>query len=136
MDTSTVVVERDKGGRRKVRRRTYTLEQKLRVVADANESGASLAEVARRQGINANLVFNWRRQHQLGVLEQHTRQVKLLSVRVSESAAIRQEPRQLERVNDEGRIEITLAGDIGLSIIGSVAPERVEQVITLLRRAS
>jgi hypothetical protein len=73
MDTSTVVVERDKGGRRKVRRRTYTLDQ---------------------------------------------------------------EPRQLERVNDDGRIEITLAGDIRLCIIGSVAPERVEQVITLLRRAS
>lgn len=136
MDTSTVVVERDKGGRRKVRRRTYTLEQKLRVVADANESGASLAEVARRQGINANLVFNWRRQHQLGVLEQHTRKMKLLPVRVSESAPIREEPRQLERVKDDGRIEITLAGDIRLCIIGSVAPELVEQVITLLRRAS
>ena len=136
MDTSTVVVERDQAGRRKVRRRLYTLEEKLRVVAETNEAGASLAQVARRHGINANLVFNWRRQHQLGVLEQHTRKVKLLPVHVSESAAIRQEPRQLERVKDDGRIEITLAGDIRLCIIGSVAPERVEQVITLLRRAS
>ena len=74
-------------GRRKVGRRLHTLEQKLRIVAEASAHGASVAEVARRHGLNANLVFSWRRQQQLGVLEQHTRQVKLLPVQVSESAS-------------------------------------------------
>jgi transposase len=135
MDTSTVVVERDQAGRRKVRRRLYTLEEKLRVVAETNEAGASLAQVARRHGINANLVFNWRRQHQHGVLEQHTRKLKLLPVRVSDSPVV-PEPREREPGSDDGRIEIIFSGDLRIAIIGSVAPERVEHVITLVRRAS
>src|SRR5690606_14728055 len=46
----------------------------------------SVAEVARRHGLNANLLFNWRRQYQQGVLESRTRQprVKLLPVKVAE----------------------------------------------------
>ena len=79
MDTSTAVVGIGEVDRRKVvRRRLRTLEQKLRVVAEASVPGASVAEVARRHGLNANLVFSWRRQHEQGVLERHTRQVELL----------------------------------------------------------
>ena len=97
MDTSTAVVGIDRLGRRKVGRRLHTLEQKLRIVAEASAHGASVAEVARRHGLNANLVFSWRRQQQLGVLEQHTRRVKLLPVQVSESVAVREEPVELRR---------------------------------------
>ena len=31
------------------------------MVAEANQPGASVADVARRYGVNANLLFNWRR---------------------------------------------------------------------------
>src|SRR6516225_1967180 len=105
MDTSTAVVGIEEVVHRKVRRRLLTLEQKLRVVAEASVPGTSVAEVARRHGLNANLVFGWRRQHQLGVLEQHTRKVKLLPVQVSESPVRREEPREITRVIDDGRIE-------------------------------
>jgi transposase len=134
MDTSTAVVGIDKLGRRKVVRRLHTLEQKLRIVAEASAAGASVAEVARRHGLNANLVFSWRRQHQLGVLEQHTRKVKLLTVQVSALPAPREEPREIRRVSEDGRIEITLAKDIRVAINGAVASERIEQVLTILRR--
>jgi transposase len=136
MDTSTAVVGIDKVLRRKMARRLLTLEEKLRVVAEASVPGASVAEVARRHGLNANLVFGWRRQHQLGVLEQHTREVKLLPVQVSESPVRREEPREITRVIDDGRIEIILAKDIRVAIIGSVAAERIDQVLTMLRRCS
>ena len=136
MDASTAVVGIDKVLRRKIPRRLLTLEQKLRVVAEASVPGASVAEVARRHGLNANLVFGWRRQHQLGVLEQHTRKAKLLAVQVSESAVPREEPREITRVIDDGRIEIVLAKDIRVAIIGSVAAERIDQVLTMLRRCS
>ena len=136
MDTSTAVVEIEKVLHRKVRRRLLTLEQKLRVVAEASVPGTSVAEVARRHGLNANLVFGWRRQHQLGVLEQRTRKVKLLPVRVSESPVPREEPREITRVIDDGRIEIILAKDIRVAIIGSVAAERIDQVLTMLRRSA
>jgi transposase len=136
MDTSTVVVGIEKAGRRKVRRRVYTLEEKRRVVAEASAGGASVAEVGRRHGINANLLFNWCRQHQQGVLEEHTRQVKLLPVQVSGPEPPVGEPRELARVSDEGRIEIALGANIRVSIIGAVAAERIEQVLALLRRSA
>jgi transposase len=137
MDTSTaVVVGFGKVGRGKKPRRQYTLEQKLRIVAEASVPGASVAEVARRHGINANLVFGWRRQHQLGVLEQHTRKVKLLPVQVSELPQPPAEPRELRRISEDGRIEIILAKDIRVAIIGSVAAERIERVLTILRSST
>jgi transposase len=42
-------------------RRAWSEEEKRRIVEEALAPGASVAEVARRHGANANLVFNWRR---------------------------------------------------------------------------
>lgn len=137
MDTSTaVVVGIGKVGRGKTPRRQHTLEQKLQVVAEASVPGVSVAEVARRHGLNANLVFGWRRQQQLGVLEQHTREVKLLPVQLRELPHPPAEPRESARSGDDGRIEITLAKEMRVAIIGAVAIERVERVLMLLRSSS
>lgn len=137
MDTSTaVVVGIGKVGRGKTPRRQHPLEQKLQVVGEASEPGVSVAEVARRHGLNANLVFGWRRQHELGVLERHTRKVKLLPVQVSGLPLPPTEPRELPRISEDGRIEIILAKDIRVAIIGSVATERIERVLTILRCSS
>jgi transposase len=134
MDTSTAVVERDKVGRRRAQRRVYTLEEKVRVVAEANECGASVADVARRHGINANLLFNWRRQHQRGILEEHTRQIKLLPVQVTAAVAPPHEDRRgISTREDDGRIEILLAKDVRVTIIGPVAAECIERVLSVLR---
>ncbi len=111
MDTSTLIGAIDKAGRRKVQRRipAHAHEDKQRVIAEANARGASVAEVARGHGINANLVFNWRRQDQQGVLEAHTRRVKLLPVQISGAVVpdVSLEPRQSVALED-GRIEIVL----------------------------
>jgi transposase len=48
-----------KGGRR---RRSWTKDEKRRIVAESLEDGASAAVVARRHDLNANLLFTWRRQ--------------------------------------------------------------------------
>ena len=47
------------GGKRS--RRVWSVEEKQRIVAEAVVPGASVAEIARRHGVNANLVFTWRR---------------------------------------------------------------------------
>ena len=47
------------------RRRSWTLDEKRRIVEESLEDGASIAEVARRHELNANLLFTWRRK--LGV---------------------------------------------------------------------
>jgi transposase len=43
------------------KRRQYTLELKKQVLSEAAVPGTSVALVARRHGLNANLIFNWRR---------------------------------------------------------------------------
>ena len=46
--------------RGKRKRRSYSKAFKRRVVAETLEPGASVAAVARRHGLNANMVFLWR----------------------------------------------------------------------------
>ena len=43
-------------------RRRWSEAEKRRIVAESYQSGVSVSVVARRNDVNANLVFNWRRQ--------------------------------------------------------------------------
>ncbi|WBJ98833.1 IS66-like element accessory protein TnpA [Methylocystis parvus] len=52
-----------------VKRRTWSLEERQRIVAEALAPGASVAAVARRHGLNANLVFKWLRRSREGWLD-------------------------------------------------------------------
>jgi len=47
------------GGKRS--RRSWSDEDKRRIVEEAIAPGASVANIARRYGVNANLLFNWRK---------------------------------------------------------------------------
>ena len=42
-------------------RRSWSRDEKRRIVDETFRPGASVADVARRHGVNANLVFNWRK---------------------------------------------------------------------------
>ena len=44
------------------RRRRWRLEEKLRIVAEVEEPGASFVAVARRHEVSRGLLWNWRRQ--------------------------------------------------------------------------
>jgi transposase len=48
------------------RRRTRSLDERKRIVDEALVPGASVAAVARRHGLNANLVFKWIRRSREG----------------------------------------------------------------------
>lgn len=136
MDTSTVVVGFEKRGGRRGQRRMHTLEAKRRIVAEACAPGASVAEIARRHGLNANLLFSWRRQYHQGVLEEHTRRSKLLAVQVTDPVPAIAEPRPVTDSREDGRLEIVFGKDIRVSIIGAVAAARIEHVLTVLRRSA
>lgn len=43
------------------RRRRWTTNEKLRIVAASFESGETISAVARRHGVAANLLYRWRR---------------------------------------------------------------------------
>ena len=69
-------------------RRRRSLEEKLKILEQTKEPGASVAGIARQHGINANLIFNWRKQHLRGLLGvPRANSSSLLPVRVSEGSA-------------------------------------------------
>ena len=49
-------------------RRRWSIEEKLRIVAETEEAGARVTEVAARHGVYPGLLFTWRRQVRDGVL--------------------------------------------------------------------
>ena len=44
------------------RRRRWSVEEKMRIVAESYERSTTVSEVARRHGLNANQLFSWRHQ--------------------------------------------------------------------------
>ena len=50
------------------RRRRWSLEEKLRIVAETEQAGCGIAEIARRYEISRRLLWNWRSQIRRGVL--------------------------------------------------------------------
>jgi transposase len=50
------------------KRRFYSPELKLQVVAACAQPGASIAGLALQHGINANIVHRWLREHNQGIL--------------------------------------------------------------------
>jgi len=65
-------------------RRIRTLEEKLKILAEAAKPGASVALVARKHEVNANLVFAWRRLQRRGLLEERRHAPPLLPVKITE----------------------------------------------------
>ena len=50
------------------RRRRWSLGEKLRIVAETEQPGSGIAEIARRYEISRGLLWNWRSQVRRGVL--------------------------------------------------------------------
>ena len=73
MDTNTQAVT--------PKRQYRALEEKRRIVEETLAEGVSVAGIARAHGVNANLVFNWRRLYRAGQLGGG--RAKLLPVKVS-----------------------------------------------------
>lgn len=73
-------------------RREYSEAFKRRIVASTYEPGASVSRIARRQGLNANLVFTWRRDSRYQPM---TNSAALLPVRVVQAGPVTVPPAQV-----------------------------------------
>jgi len=131
MDTYTVeqaiVPEATSGDKRS--RRLRSVEEKTRIVKEALVPNASVAEVARRHGVNANLLFNWRRLYQQGLLESHTRPpkaTKLLPVKVAAPAATP------APASSSGTIEIEWPDKVRVRVAGDVSTSQLSAVLQAL----
>ena len=130
------------------RRRRFSVEQKLAVLAEAMAPGANLSEVARRYGLVPAQVYKWRRLAELGVIGvpgaselpsfvavEITKDVPLLPSPVPEDkpATVDPAPRRRRR-RKPGLIEIELSGGRRVRVDRDVDAAALERVLEVLAR--
>jgi transposase len=126
------------------RRLLRTNDEKRRIVAEALVPGASVAAVARRHGVNANLLFGWRRLHKRGLLEQCREPASLLPVTVTTPTVLpdrKSRPTRAVRAVKQpavpaigpGYIEIELPGNVRVRVHGRVEVDALSAVLAALR---
>jgi transposase len=111
------------------RRRYWKKDEKRRIVTESFSDGASVANVARRYGLNANLLFTWRRQ--LAAMESEANPAPaILPVTIASS------PQLPLGASPEapGRMEITLPGGEKIIVGADVETAALSRVIKALRR--
>jgi len=127
-------------GAERASRHFRTLEEKLEILREAAKPGASLAAVARKHGVNANLVFGWRRLHRSGALasQRHAKAVPLLPVKI-ESPTLLPTVKATAAVRpaadrERSHIEIELPGGIHVCLHGAVDAQLLRRVLEMLKR--
>lgn len=78
------------------RRRSFTLKQKLALLAESDQAGSSASLVARRYGLNPSLLFRWKRMRDDGALTGLDNDEPV--VPASEVKAMKLRIRELERL--------------------------------------
>ena len=113
-------------------RRRRSAEERRRIVEETLEAGSSVARVARRHGINANQVFQWRRLYRSGALGgTPASELKLLPVSIGEEVTLAKpvEPQP----SRAGAIHVELPGRALISLEGDLDPAVVRAVLESLR---
>lgn len=108
------------------RYRSWPETLKREIVAATLEPGASVAEVARRYGANANQVFAWRRRFGAPVIDMAPGLVPV--VLTGESAALP------PPISPDDRIEIELAGGYRVRVGGDASAATLRRVLDVLER--
>lgn len=109
------------------RRRYWKKDEKRRIVAESLEEGASVAEVARRHGLNANLLFTWRRRFAAGDVNEPP---AILPVTITSTPAM-----ALSSARETiGRMEITLSTGERIVVSADVDASALARVVKALRR--
>ncbi len=135
-------------------RRSWSFEDRQRIVGEASAPGASVAAVARRHGLNANLVFKWIRRSREGWLDRRRAPakpiavspdvvapafvpVKLLELSVSApesppTKATTKPARELRRSVRRGAMEISLPNGARVSLDAHVDADALRRVLSVL----
>ena len=123
-------------GRRGRRRRSVS--EKLQIVQLTLEPGASVAEIARAHGVNANQVFKWRRLFERDQLSDDVaRSTALLPVTVTADSEMKLETTDATadvQASSGGAIHIELPGRAMISVENGADPAVVRCVLESLRK--
>lgn len=137
MDTSTLrevmSCAVDSLGRKCGPRRRWLAADKIRIVEETRRPGVSVAEVARRHALNANLLFGWRRLYQQGLLLDGGSELAAARLAPVQVHAPEATPSLASAGAAGGRIEIELPA-ARLRVTGAVTAEQLAAVLTALAR--
>jgi transposase len=129
------------------RRRRWSDEEKLQLVAEACRPGNSVSQVARQRGISASQLFGWRRQALAkGLLSDHRPEQSAVPALTFAPVEIAEEPtpdareevrpaRRRKATRTSGTIEIELESGDRVRVEGCADAGLVARIITALRRA-
>ena len=115
------------------RRRRWGLDEKLRIVAESQEAGASVREVAGRNDVYPSLLHNWRRQVREGRLGARL-PAQFMPVRLTKpiQGAAPASP-SATKPNPTEMIEIELPDGCRLRVGNGVNTAQLRRVISVLR---
>jgi transposase len=115
----------------KAKRRMRSKAERRQIVEETFKNGASVAQIARAHGVNANQVFNWRRLYHAGQLGVDT---TLLAVKIADGGpvVVASAAKRGEKVAS-GFIDVDL-GHARIRIEGCADAACVRAVIEGLRR--
>jgi Transposase len=122
------------------RRRRWSVEEKLRIVAETEQPGFGIAEVARRYEISRGLLWNWRSQVRRGVLMPESPPVFLPVQAIRDPANgdgaghVKPSPTKGTEQAPDGKIEITLPDGTSIKVGHDVGLVTLRRVMTVLRR--
>src|ERR1700722_14945376 len=110
------------------RRRTWSADQKQRIIAESLAPGASVAEVARRFGLNSNMLFTWRRRER--VVNDVAKTANIVPVRFVEATPTATATASASM----GRMEIVLVGGERIIVGSDVDATALARIIKVLTR--
>jgi len=113
------------------RRRRWTVEEKLRIVAETDEPGARIGDVAARHDVYPGLLFTWRRQVRKGMLTER-RAPLFLPVEMASALDLPRPSGQVEPSTPR-RIEIKLNDGCRIKIDEGVGLASLRRVLAALR---
>jgi transposase len=149
--SSTAVVTLAAKSVQRKKRQQRSITEKRQIVEETMVAGASVAQVARAHGINANQVFAWRRLHQAGrLVETRSKRLianpaRLLPVKISEQgstpAIAATDPAPLHSRSTVAASSTACTGTIHIQfsraqvrIEGSADPATLRVIVELLSR--
>jgi transposase len=118
------------------RRRRWRVEEKLRIVAEVEQPGASFAEVGRRHEVSRGLLWNWRRQVRRGELAPEPMPMFMpVQITADPPGALSALcPAKAANAAEDTRIEITLPDGTCVRVGADVSLATLRRIMTAVRR--
>jgi transposase len=116
-------------------RRLWSADEKQAMLAESFAPGTSVANVAQRHGVNANLLFTWRRQLAAKSPAESGKMLELAPVTVvTERATPEARDGDGDAARSAGRMEIVLAGGERIIVGADVDAAALARVVRALSR--